>query len=110
MQNLIKYISEKLVINKDTKVDDESAYILFYRKNGKPTHYRGSIEDVAYFIYNHKDIKNIYAFKCPESLLKELIDRWENFNPIESEDIWKWMEKNKITEITKDALHKALYN
>lgn len=103
-------IDEKLILNKDINSDEESAYILFYRKNGKPTHYCGSIEDIAYFIFNHKNIKNIYAFKCPESLLKELIDRWENFDPLEGEDIWEWMKKNKITTVNKDALHKALFN
>lgn len=110
MKNLNNYILEKLILNKDIKVDKESIYILFYRKNTKPTHCCGSIEDIAYFIFNHKDIKNIYVFKCPELLLNELIDRWENFNPLESEDIWEWMKKNKITTVNKDALHKALFN
>lgn len=102
MKNLNKYIVEKLKINKDTKIDKDSMFVIFYSKNNN-TDYKlfWEYDDAIKFTKEEYFLDGYY---CPIELLDTLCNKILNPpKPIPNnyfDDIrYKWSKENDIIYI-----------
>lgn len=117
MKRIELYINEKLIINKDTKVEDLRKYIVTFgvdTNNKVLFRVDDSLEDIkAYIKRNNISKKDVYVFKFPLELQNELLDKCEdNYNDnISWAELIIWCEKNNIGYIGRDyVFNESLIN
>lgn len=116
MKEINRYIIEKLHLNKDIEVHGDEKYILYYRDDNNEPYKFGKVMDSLDELNELRNTilksKPYYTiFKCPENLVDEFKQRWDDFDPLDfnQEDIRKWGKKHDIVELTAEDVNNYFY-